>query len=134
MRIFLVLFLISISCFAMRANNSYIVSSAAMTANINSAPTLLDQVFTASIQATWTGTPVGIFNIQVSNDKGLDPAGGGTPITNWSDLAASSVAAGGAAGNFAWNLNDIGYRWARLHYEFSSSTGTLSVRQNTKGF
>lgn len=106
-----------------------------MGGDVTSSNIYLDQIFTCSIQAVWTGTPTGTIKVQVSNDVGPTPEynPNGT-ITTWTDVTGSSQSIAGAAGNFWWNLNDIGARWARLVYTRTSGTGTLDARQNIKGF
>ena len=66
--------------------------------------------------AAWTGTPVGNFHLEGSNDN-----------TNWATIANSTVAAGGAAGSNMWNMYLQEYRYVRLVYVNGSSTGTVTV-------
>lgn len=104
-----------------------VISSAAMTGAIT------EVVSTASIRlggrppltqcsgytyhAVWTGTPVGTLKLQASGDGG----------TTWADVPGSSQAAGGAAGNWLWDVNNPNYEQVRFAYVFGSSTGTLTV-------
>jgi hypothetical protein len=94
----------------------------------------LQQVFVGSIQAYWTGTPVGDFTIEISNDKvavGLtDPS---EHVVNWTTYTGSTEAAGGGPGNFMWNIANIGVRWVRLKYTKASSTGSVTAMWCGKG-
>lgn len=120
----------------MQSANFSEISNAAMTANIFGTPVLLDQAEELSFQASWVGTPTGNISVQVSDDMGADSIGTsplGTGITNWTDVSGSSQPAGGSAGNFGYNLPNIGYKWARLIYTFTSGTGTLNARAEIKG-
>lgn len=96
----------------------------------------MNQMVLASIQAVYTGSPVGTLKLQISNDIVSAPPGGGTNlaslVTNWSDYTGSSLSIS-AAGDFTYNLLDIGYRWLRLVYTKSSGTGTINATFCGKG-
>ncbi len=116
----------------MRTNNDSIVSAGDMSASINSDSTYLDQVVLASIQAVWSGAPVGTIKVQLSNDVGADLNGNGS-VSNWTDVSGSSVSTGGSANSYIWELPNIGARWVRLVYTRVSGTGTLNARRTIKG-
>lgn len=87
-----------------------------------------------SIQAVWTGAPVGSFIIQISNDVcAVEP--GDNPsanVVNWTTYTNSTVAVSGA-GDFLWNSPpNAGYRWVRLFYTKSSGTGSVTATFNGK--
>ncbi len=110
------------------------MSSTTMTSTnvLTSSPIPLDQLWGCAVQVAWTGTPTGNFKIQGSCDAPPNANQTSAPasvvITNWSDVT-SNVAAGGAAGSAILNLADIGYRWARLVYTNSGSSGLITVSQ-----
>lgn len=85
----------------------------------------LQMVTGYSIQASWTGSAVGIFFIQVSNDN--------TTPTNWSIMNPSLINTNGIAGTHLWKQHMAPFRWIRFGYAFGSSTGTLNARLNCKG-
>lgn len=85
----------------------------------------LQMVTGYSIHAVWTGTPTGIFFIQVSNDN--------APPTNWSIMDPSLINTEGLAGNHLWKQHMAPFRWIRFGYAFGSGTGTLNARLNCKG-
>lgn len=118
----------------MREKQVRILTDASMAATVNSIGIDLQQVALGSIQVVWTGTPVGNFTIEISNDicvVGLtDPA---ENVVNWTTYTGSTQAAGGGSGSFMWNLCEVGYRWVRLKYTKSSSTGTASAIWCGKG-
>ncbi len=123
----------------MKSNTIQLVmSSTTMTGTnvLTSNPIPLDQIFMLAIQTAWTGTPVGTFKLQGSCDSPPNQNQISTSpptITNWTDITTTQ-AAGGAAGNYMWNLADVGYRYARLVYTNASSTGVITVAQaNLKG-
>lgn len=72
-----------------------------------------------SIQAVWTGSPVGTIKLQVTND-----IGGCGP--NWSDYSNSSQVVSGA-GDFAWIASQASYHCVRVVYTRTSGSGTLNV-------
>lgn len=94
----------------------------------------LNQCALGAIQAVWTGAPVGTLILQISCDEVAasitsDPAAN---VVNWTTYTGSSTAVNGA-GDFTWNLLDIGYRWLRMKYTKTSGTGSISATFTAKG-
>lgn len=125
--------------FAQRFAQTQIVTSGDMSAaaGINSNAIDLQQGSLAAIQAVWTGaTAIGTASLQISNDNVAVPAAGsanpGVNVVNWSTYTGSTTSISGA-GNFLWNLNNVGYRWLRLNYTSSSGAGTLNAILTYKG-
>lgn len=112
-----------------------LLTNGSMAGNLNSNGEEVNQIFNYSIQAVFSGAPVGTFKLQVSCDdvpvglNGQDPA---INVVNWVDYTGSSAAIA-AAGNFMWIVADCGYKWVRLVYTRTSGTGTLNVEYNGKG-
>lgn len=104
--------------------------------SFNLRPVWLGHICNYSLQLVFTGSPVGTFKLQASNDHGM-PDGGQTPqalnVSNWTDVTGSSQAVS-AAGNIMWNVENAGYTFVRVVYTVTSGTGTLtSARANVKG-
>jgi hypothetical protein len=86
-------------------------------------------------QAVWTGTPTGVWVVDVSYDGAAvnsstrleGPTGtlGVTPLTLTSAMIAAYPA--GAAGNFVFEFDRMSCPWIRFWYDRTSGTGTLSV-------
>lgn len=99
-------------------------------------PAWLGHICNYSIQLVFTGSPVGTFKLQGSDDPGSPNAGEGAQangVTNWTDIAASSQAIA-AAGNILWDVANCGYNFVRVAYTATSGTGTVtSARINVKG-
>ncbi len=106
-----------------------------MSASLASNGENVNQIFMYSIQAVFTGAPVGSFKLQLSNDNvpmginGQDPA---INVVNWVDYTGSDAAIT-AAGNFMWIISDGGYQWVRVVYTRTSGTGTCNILYNGKG-
>lgn len=97
--------------------------SSAMTANITSNAIDARGIQVASVQAIYTGSPVGTLKLQAANNLASP---------TWVDIADSSQAIS-AAGSFVWNINYVGFTTFRLVYTFTSGTGTLSALVCAKG-
>lgn len=115
--------------FALRYGTAQIITSASMIATIDSIGIDTNQQVGGAIQAVWSGNPNGTLKIQVSNDNVLSY----TNVINWTDYTGSSQSLTGSSGNFVWNLLNMGYRWIRLVYTFSSGSGTLNAVYSGKG-
>ena len=70
-----------------------------------------------SIEAIWTGTPNGQFYVETSNNPG----------SIGDEIPGSAVVVSGAAGQNMWNIENPRYRYARLVWIASSSTGALGA-------
>lgn len=105
-----------------------------MAGNLSSNGEDVNQIFMFSIQAVFTGAPVGTLKLQVSNDA-VPYAPTGDPasnVVNWVDYTGSNSAVNGA-GNFMWIVSNGGYRWVRVVYTVSSGTGSMSILYSGKG-
>jgi hypothetical protein len=119
----------------MLQSNSVIMQDVSLDQDRESTPVLMLVNYMCAIQAVWTGSPTGTFSIETSCDEGkIDPATNTvTGITNWTFYDGSDQAAGGAAGQFVWRINVLPEKWVRLKYTYSSGSGTVTARVNTKG-
>lgn len=91
-----------------------------MTASFQSDIIELSRKGAFSIHAVFTGSPVGTLYIAVSIDG-----------VNFILLPDSSQAVS-AAGEVFYNINQAGYKMARLHYTFTSGSGSLDAYFSTK--
>lgn len=121
-----------------------------MAANVNTQGVDLQYYFGLSIQAVWSGNPVGTLKLQVSNDTVIADQAGTNPlgtytvasdpadqVTNWSDytgsVASTSSYSSASGGSLLWNASQVGYRWVRAAYVTASGSGTLTVNFLGKG-
>jgi len=106
-----------------------------MSGNITSLPTNIEQISMLSYDIAWTGSPVGTFQVQVSNS--YIPAQvypNNTPVNagNWTTIPAADFQGNypvpaGSASNGALDVAITGFTWVRLVYTSTSGTGSLNV-------
>lgn len=98
-----------------------VISAGSMTgtSTINSTVMDLDQHLGVGCQAIWSGTPNGTVKLQASNDIGT--------ASNWTDVPNDSTTISGSAGSSIWTIDPVEYRWLRVTYTNTSSTGTLNA-------
>jgi hypothetical protein len=112
-----------------------------MTTNVNSIGIELNQEFSYSIQAVWTGAPNGTLLVEVSDDIVPIAPATGNPIgpnpaanvINWSTYTNSQVTTDAMDGNWTWISQLIPYKWARLTYNSISGSGILNATMFAKG-
>jgi hypothetical protein len=99
-----------------------------MTSTVTSLPTILQTNGKCSYDISWTGTPVGTFNVQVSNTYSQNADGTVRNAGNWTTLTLSSpTTTTGSAGNGFIDIDATGAYAVRLQYVPTSSTGTLNA-------
>ena len=94
----------------------HLESAKSTASNFTTVSVEVDSAKRYCVSAFWTGTAVGDLQLQASVDD-----------TNWHNIDAVS-ALGGAAGNFLWEKVDHCYRYIRVDYAFTSSTGTINIK------
>lgn len=86
-------------------------------------PTGINWLDNAGIIVKWTGTPIGVFHVWVSNDK-KDPDG---IVPSWTELDfGTSVVVDNTNSSIAINMNQLPFTWLAVSYEATSGTGTLT--------
>lgn len=112
----------------MKVVTDKIIESQNMANSFTSSHILLDQIYGYSLHAVYSGSPVGTFKLQVSNqDVQLRES-----VTEWTDLGSSSVSVS-ASGSNMWNISDAFYRWVRVVYTKTSGTGSCTITMTSKG-
>lgn len=92
----------------------------------------IEHVMALSIQLLFTGTPSGQFYLECSSEP-FDKARAKEEPSTWTRVLGSEQSII-EAGDHTWNLEDNGFAWIRVKWEFSGGAGTLtSARINTKG-
>lgn len=106
------------------AGNEFVIK-ASLSSNYTS-PIINGNLYSGgSVQLLWTGTPVGNFTFQMSNQPDVNDQLNGSNVVDWTTLASSTQAAGGAPGDFAYILAPKNWKWSRFLYTAGSSTGVL---------
>lgn len=96
--------------------------------NLVSNPTIINQLSIMSYSAVWTGTLVGTFSVEVSNDYSLDASGKTFNAGTWSALTLSgSIAPAGSPGNGFIDIFGTGAYAIRLVYTATSGAGTINA-------
>jgi hypothetical protein len=93
-----------------------------MTGTLVSEPVDLNNMVHIGIHNKWTGTPAGDLFFEVSGELG-EP-------TIWETLDSASVS---GAGTQFWIDRNAPYKWARVRYVPTGSTGLLTSHAITKG-
>lgn len=105
----------------MRVNLDPLVNNQSMTSSFLSPTIQVVQGQISSIQASWTGSPVGSLQLLISNDDVVY------------SVYTGSVTAVSGAGNFLWNLLSCGFNYIKVQYTSTSGTGSLTITTSYKG-
>ena len=100
-----------------------------MSANIISAVTVIQNVYSLSYDISWTGTaPVGTMSVQVSNTYSQNQDGSVRNPGNWTTLVLTSpTPVSGSPGNGFIDIDELGAYAVRLVYNRTSGTGTMQA-------
>jgi hypothetical protein len=111
-----------------------LIVNASMAADVISPITISTQTSFLSYNMTWTGTPVGTFNVEVCNDAQYNADGSYISGTgSWVPLTLSATTdATGSAGTGFIDIRGTGAGFIRLHYVRTSGSGTLNVSMSGK--
>ena len=107
-----------------------------MTLTLHSIPLDLSYYTGYSIQVTYTGSPIGTFILEGSDDAPVPQDANfqyaSFVPTNWTTIAGSTVHIAGPDA-VLYNYADAYYRYVRATYTPSSGSGVCTVVGNTKG-
>ena len=110
-----------------------VITNGNMSTSLTSEVTIIQKISYVSYSVAFTGTPVGTFSVEVSNDYALNPDGTVKNSGTWTAVTlTSSPAATGSADNGFIDLSGISAYAIRLKYTRSSGTGTLNAVINGK--
>lgn len=104
------------------------VSGDMSTASITSLASKIEFMDNIGVQLSWTGSPVGNFQIQVSVNHNQDINGNVITAGTWVPLLFSGVAniASSVGSPIYIDLNQMSAPWIRVVYTKSSGSGTLT--------
>lgn len=106
-----------------------VIKSQSMASDVISDVTFIQNVSMVTYDISWTGTPTGTFQVEVSDTyqksaDGRSVANAG----NWTPVPLSiTPGASGSAGNGFIELPAIGANAVRLHYVAGSGSGVLNA-------
>lgn len=103
------------------ADKADLIVDGDMSSNITSPSSNILYQDRAGYQLVWTGTPVGTFSVEVSNDE-----------TTWTELTLTTAITGGGAADNAFIDVETAAKYVRVVWTASSSTGTLQAHITSK--
>lgn len=111
----------------MRADRILIASSKSLGANYTSPAVNLEYIYGYSVQAIWTGSPVGHIALQMSLDyRPANPSLNLAEVAGtWDEIDGSSADTTGI-NSFSWNVNTANYPFFRVKFTWTSGSGTLT--------
>jgi len=112
--------------------NNPLINGVSMAASINGPASVIQRLPGISYDISWTGAPVGTFDVQVSNTVVLGPNGTVIQAGNWYTLPPAAIVgtlptATGAPGNGFINVIGVEAYAIRLQYIAASGSGSLTV-------
>lgn len=120
----------------MQFSNADIITNRDMSGNILSVPVINNQLFGATLQAIWTGMPVGTLLLQFSNFRTNNVYGIGIPEDTWITVSDASVAINITDSDgdqaFGWFDTPGTVRWWRIQYIATSGSGNLNAQYSAK--
>lgn len=93
------------------------------TASIQSDPISIDNLSGFSLCLILSGSPVGSFKLQASNDPVEEPAS--VSSSSWVDIVGSSYSVS-ASGPILWNHSAAYFKWLRCIWTKTSGTGAIT--------
>lgn len=105
------------------------ITSGDLTTTLNSDPIFFQQMIYITAQISSTGSPNGTLEVYGSNDFGAQPGYGSPTITNWALVGTKTVTATGEA----VAATAVGYRWLKVKWTDTSSSGTGTFNVTIKG-
>lgn len=117
--------------------NVPLIDSVSMAASITSPVTIIQMLPGISYDISWTGAPVGTFQVQVSNSYSKDAGGAVKNAGNWTTLPTASFSGTypvpvGTSGNGFLDVVGTEACAIRLVYTRTSGTGNLTVFPSAK--
>jgi hypothetical protein len=101
--------------------------------SFNTNPMPIHGVYGYSFQISWpaTGSPVGVFQAQHSDDYEFNSMMPDSSVATWTNVTGATVSPATVAGNGIIEVFSAS-RWVRLTYTVTSGTGTFTIRSHIK--
>ena len=100
-----------------------------MTTSFVSNPTSIQITDNTAYELVWSGTPAGIFNVQVSLDYAPGTGPNSLPINpgNWTNITLSTPVVASGTSNYAFiEISQSSSAYIRISYTATSGTGTVN--------
>lgn len=123
----------------MKSNTITMMTNGVMTGTntVTSNAIPLDQIYGFAIQIVSSGTAEGAVKLQASCDAPARQTqvsnGGPDEITDWTDIADSSILIVTGDNNIMYNYNGCFYRAVRVVYTNTTGSGLMSAKLSVKG-
>jgi hypothetical protein len=94
------------------------------TTTLTSETFLIENGDNFGLQLRWTGTPIGVFNLNISNDQ-----------INWDALTFTSpslIQPNGGPGGYSISINQLPWKYFQFQYTNTSGVGVLNVTMEGK--
>lgn len=111
---------------------SAITSGDMSLASITSTVTNIEFLDNIAVQLTWSGSPVGTFQIQVSLDYNQDNNGNVLAAGNWVPLTLGTSLSTSVGSPIFVDMNQLSAPWIRIVYTRTSGSGTLNALISAK--
>jgi hypothetical protein len=104
-----------------------LITSGDMSADVTSSVTNIQYLDNIGIQLNFTGTPIGVFRVQVSADYDQTAEGQVLNAGNWINMALTPTpTASGSADQIYIDILPTSAPWIRVFYDSTSGAGTLN--------
>jgi len=105
-----------------------VFTNQSMSTTVHSPATIINFVTGVGYDLSWTGTPTGVFSVEISNTYSLNADGSVGNAGNWAPVTLSTpITASGSADNAFINLAGLEAYAVRLTYTRTSGSGTLNA-------
>lgn len=110
-----------------------LAAGVSMASSVATKPLLIPMESMASFSLVWTGSPVGTFALETSDDYTVDAMGNPANAGTWNALPLSETpTAAGTSGNDFINASTLAGYAVRVKYNSTSGTGSLTVVASAK--
>lgn len=99
-----------------------IVAAQSLGSSFSTVPTNTARFDRVCLYMNATGTPTGVLSVQASNDYNPTTPGA---VAHWADVPLSLTALSGSPQDYFIDIQMTAIPWFRLHYVFTSGTGSL---------
>lgn len=109
-----------------------VLTAGDMSGDLASSPSIVKYMDNIAYQCVFTGSPVGVFNVEVSLDNVKDASGKVLPATNWAPMSATGINVSGGSPQFI-DVNQTSACQIRCTFTAGGgSSGSLDILVSSK--